>query len=423
MKCYFDNLDRYTPNIHDHSGEATGKGWWLIPNGTNLKQELILAGAELDLISNITTQGCYFLDVNGDPVWWAGYEETGRHALEFLSEYVIEQVKNFKLRIIITADREGGPMIHQNRDCFRSTTDSMKKLGLPPKSVLITQGNKKIKEQYKDWLKKSNSEEMFEVMYINHFSHIFFDQNLPGSPIIYESIKNNQAYDYNSLNRVYRDHRASHLYYIVKNNILDKGLVSANQIKPNNFRPLELLGIHPDNMLYGIDYKKVKEFDNVMLNYYPKFIDGDWSSNNAANQYNTDIYKNSLISFITETQYDVDVVFLTEKIFKPIALGHPMIVLASAGTMKGLSELGFKTNYLGIDPSYNDIVDDTERLLATNKILKDWVELSPEEKKYRIYQSFEAIDYNFNLIRSKNFYTEALSDVLNKTRDYFLNGF
>jgi len=410
MKCYFDDLSKYTPNIYSQSGDGTGKGWWLIPNGTNLKQELLSIGAELDLVKNITTQGCYFLDVNGDPVWWAGYAGANQHALEFLPNNIIEQVKKFKLRIIITADREGGPMISYDRDCFQSTYNSIKKLGLPKNSVLITQGNKKIKKQYEDWLIKSNNEKLFDVMYINHFAHIFFDQNLPISPVIYESINNDKALDFNSLNRVYRDHRAAHLYYIAKNNTLNKGIVSANQITINREGPLQLL---------GMNFDQIKQFDKLLTDNYPKFIDGNWSTNNAANQYNVEIYKNSLVSFVTETQFTEDVVFLTEKIFKPIALGHPIIVQSSAGTLDGLKELGFRIDYLGINPEYNSISDNTTRLIETNKVLASWTNLPRLEKNKRIHHSLETIEHNFNLIRSKNFYHDGLISVLNKSKEYF----
>jgi hypothetical protein len=153
--------------------------------------------------------------------------------------------------------------------------------------------------------------------------------------------------------------------------------------------------------------------------YYPRYIDGNWSIENAANQYNIDVYKNSLISFVTETKFDEDVVFLTEKVFKPLVLGHPLILLASSGTLGSLEELGFKIDWCGIDPSYNDIKDDKQRFIKTHEILKWWISLPREEKIEKIHQSMDTIQYNFDLVRSKNFYHEALQAALNSSEVYF----
>ena len=152
---------------------------------------------------------------------------------------------------------------------------------------------------------------------------------------------------------------------------------------------------------------------------YPKFIDGNWSNINAGPQYNIDIYKNSLISFVTETKFDEPSVFPTEKIYKPLMLGHPIILLAAAGTLEGIRSLGFKTNWCGIDSSYNDIEDDVMRLQATHEVLLDWVQLSRKEKIKRIQESMPTIEHNFNLARTSNFHKDSLQEALNRSKRYF----
>jgi hypothetical protein len=125
------------------------------------------------------------------------------------------------------------------------------------------------------------------------------------------------------------------------------------------------------------------------------------------------------MSFITETKFDEDVVFLTEKVFKPLVLGHPLILLASPGTLGSLKDLGFKIDWCGIDPSYNDIEDNKQRFIKTHEILKWWINLSREEKIEKIQQSMDTIQHNFDLVRSKNFYHEALRTALNSSEEYF----
>ena len=412
MKCYFDTIEEHTPNLHHLSTNADST-WWLIPSGSTIKKHLRAAGATISTTDAISEPGCYIIDVNGDPNWWSGqgFSATApaRHLLFEVPKYIVTLVKEKKLRLIIAADREGGPMKTDYIDAFKTTTDAMVDIGLPAGSVLIMQGNKKIEEQYERWLNDSNNHRMFDVMYSNHFGRIFFDNSLPQSAITLQSVSNINAVSYNSLNRIYRTHRGTHLYTLIDNDMLDKGLVSGNEI---NFFDRE-----------ASSFLKIDErhYYDRMKQHFPKFIDGDWSQENAANQYNLSIYENSLMSFITETKFDQDVVFLTEKVFKPIAIGHPMIVLASAGTLRGLEDLGFKINWCGIDPGYNDIEDDYERFVKTHEVLFNWINLSREDKNSLLLRSTDVINHNFNLIRDTDFYKTALEEALRRTKDYFRN--
>lgn len=410
MKFYFDNLNPKNSN-HDHLTYSKKSSYWLVAPGAPIKQEARKAGIELDVLDNLNEPGCYIIDVNGDPIWWLGvgngHGSPNRHILHLIKENVLNLARNNKIRIVIAGDREGGPMTEENFfDGFAMTTAAMKELKLPPQSVLITCGNKKVERQYDNWLSSGKKrKKFFEVMYSNHFGNIFVNDQtqLPTTPLILSAIENNKSYDYNSLNRIYRRHRGAHLYSIASNDILDKGIVSANQIDLSD--PI-LNELYPD-------------YQDVVQQHYPKYVDGNWSGVNAAGQINFDIYKNSLMSFITETIFHHDVAFLTEKIFKPITAGHPLILLSSPGTLKALEELGFKTEWCGIDPSYNDIKDDLQRFDATHKELYNWVTTSRDEKHKRILSSLDVIEHNFNLIRQKDFYHDALHEIVARSEKHF----
>lgn len=407
MKIYFDNLNPLEANCSSLSESPTNK-FWLVPGGTRFKKVLEEMQLPFTTLDNYSNPGCYVLEVNGDPFWWNGVSTVGNvprtHVLSLIPSKLIKLARDKKLRIVIAGDREGGWMAGDTFDCFQTTSDVMKTLGLPARSILIMQGNKKIEDQYKVWLEKTNHEQMFDVMYSNHFGRIFWDDQLPSTPLI-EQVSAD-AKSFNSLNRVHRTHRAAHLYTLASCGLLEDGLVSGNQLNPLDHLAAQLAGV------------SVQEYASVMRDYYPRYVDGNWAVDNAANQYTASIYTNSLMSFITETKFSEDVAFLTEKVFKPISLGHPMIVLASAGTLQGLRELGFKTDWCGIDPSYNDIASDKERFDATHKVLTEWIQLSQEEKLKKISQSRNTIEHNFNLIRSRDFYKEAIVEMLKKCEEY-----
>lgn len=408
MKVYFDD-----ENIASNCNHLTSNGnndYWIVAPGSSVRHIVKGLGKEISFVKNLDECGCYFVDVRGDPDWWAGVltdpSVPTQHILELLPDHIKQLVKEKKLFIIIAADREGGSMFH-NGDCFRTTTSAMRKLSFPAGSVLIMQGNKKIEKQYTEWLSKKKEDRLFDVMYSNHFSHIFINRFIPDSPLILQAIDNQNSADFNSLNRVYRTHRGAHLYKLAEDNLLDKGLVSANQINVDDEMAADLLNVN------------LKRYNNLTKQFFPRFIDGDWSIKNAANQYNSDIYKNSMMTVVTETIFLQDVAFITEKIWKPITMGHPLILFASVGTLQSLKELGFKITWCGIDPSYNDIVDDKERLQQTHNTLISWCKQSREEKIKRIRQSYDVIQHNFELIRKKDFYKEAVNEALNRAERYF----
>lgn len=405
MKIYFDTLK----NNDSNQNQLTSQGkndYWLVAPGAPIKQKCIQMQYDVVGLTDLNEKGIYFVDVRGDPNWWAGVLTNAgvphRHILSSLTEEIRKLAKEKKIRIVINADREGGPMVTQHWDCFLSTHTAMIELGLPKNSVLILQGNKKIEHQYRRWLKAKGVDRLYDVMYSNHFGNIFGDNKLPTAPVIKYAIANPASKDYNSLNRVYRPQRGAHLYRLMKDGILDKGIVSGNEIKLNDKDTESLVG----------DYSDIaKEF--------PKFIDGDWSKINAANQYNVEIYKNSLLTVITETIFLHDVAFITEKIFKPITMGHPLILFASQGTLRCLEDMGFRTDWCGIDPAYNDIQDNVERFNATQQVLNDWIALPQEEKIARLEKSMDTIQHNFDLIRRSDFYADAIREAVARTEKYY----
>lgn len=409
MKIYFDNLNPQESNLKDLQ-KNNDQNYWLVSEGTILKTHLHKIGYRIDLISQYTDPGCYFIDLNADPVWWSGLAEGTQvptsHVLRCLPDDIIQMVRFKKIRLILAADKEGGSMISDNHDSFLATTDAMIDMNFPPDSVLIIQGNKKIESDYEGWLIKTQNPRMFKVQYSSHFTNLFYDKNFSNDLSIDYAIEN-AIYDFNSLNRVYRSHRGAHCHFLLKNNLLKNGMISCNQIVENDPYGAQLSDTSND------------EFIKTLKGNFPLFLDGDWSQENAAEKHNLGFYKNSLMSFITETKFEEDVVFPTEKIFKPITFGHPLILLSSRGTLQLLKEMGFVVDWCGIDPSYNNIEDHKERFIETHNILKWWVSLDRKDKINRIKKSRDAIEHNFKLIRSTDFYSEGLKKIIKDTESYF----
>lgn len=77
--------------------------------------------------------------------------------------------------------------------------------------------------------------------------------------------------------------------------------------------------------------------------------------------YRKDLYQNSNIHIVTETTFDEDVLFISEKIMRPIVMYQPFIVLGPKGYLKQLKSNGFQTFSEFWDESYDDIDDPEKR--------------------------------------------------------------
>jgi hypothetical protein len=82
-------------------------------------------------------------------------------------------------------------------------------------------------------------------------------------------------------------------------------------------------------------------------------------------------YIDTYFSLVTETVFDVPYSFRTEKIWKPIAMGHPWIAVANRGFYRDMHNLGFQTYSHIIDESFDLIDNNEDRLSRIADIVRD----------------------------------------------------
>lgn len=115
----------------------------------------------------------------------------------------------------------------------------------------------------------------------------------------------------------------------------------------------------------------------------------------------------SFVYVVTETCFWEKKKHLTEKIFKPIILKQPFMLLGCAHNLAYLKSYGFKTFDRWIDESYDDIEDPVLRLQAVVKELDSLSALSNEQLTFMLHEMEEVLEYNFNLFNSKEFVNAA----------------
>jgi len=103
----------------------------------------------------------------------------------------------------------------------------------------------------------------------------------------------------------------------------------------------------------------------------------------------------SLLYLVTETVYTGRRHHLTEKTFKPIAMGMPFVIVGTRGSLEYLRSYGFRT-FEGIwDESY-DSAEDSVRIERITSLLRSLDELPVEAKQYLFEQAHEVIEHNWN---------------------------
>jgi hypothetical protein len=182
---------------------------------------------------------------------------------------------------------------------------------------------------------------------------------------------------YLTYNRNPRHHRVQLILNLIKHNIFDRGLISLSEL------------------VYKTPEDANVEHVDFLKNNAPFVISEgcDLFFNMCCNITKED-YEKTFISMVTETLVDEGTLFISEKIWKPIMVGHPFIVFGNLGTLKFLKSMGYRTFDKWISEEYDNEPDSGKRC---NMITEELVKLSTktvEELKLIRSEMNEVCDYN-----------------------------
>jgi hypothetical protein len=130
----------------------------------------------------------------------------------------------------------------------------------------------------------------------------------------------------------------------------------------------------------------------------------------------------AFLHVVTETV--MDRIHLTEKIFKPVVLKQPFVLVGGTGCLKYLQSYGFKTFDNWWSEDYDSIIDDQERMQACADIV-NWIgtkDISELEQMRNTMK--EVLNYNYNWFYngfSKNCWDELLLNISNSVAGYCSN--
>ena len=109
-----------------------------------------------------------------------------------------------------------------------------------------------------------------------------------------------------------------------------------------------------------------------------------------------DLCAESMIYHVSETVFFGRRQHLTEKTFKPIALGMPFVLSAPAGSLAYLKQYGFKTFDSVWDESYDTETEDNNRPGVLSRLLFNLDQQTDEEKNIMFQKCIPIIEHNWN---------------------------
>lgn len=214
-----------------------------------------------------------------------------------------------------------------------------------------------------------------------------------------------------------RQHRVALLLHLEKMGLVDRSYISC----PNYSVDMPGVGFkntfsHQYMMMFpGITDDTINNFTNRLPLILDNETDVSQMCNDTGNT-NRHYYQNSLVSLITETNFDAKEVTLTEKSFKPLKEKHPFIIAGVNGALKSLRELGFETFSEFWDESYDECADAFTRTRMIADVLYDistWDHNKVLEFKRNVKPKLE---HNFNRLKNIGF-----DPILNKVHNIVWN--
>lgn len=189
-----------------------------------------------------------------------------------------------------------------------------------------------------------------------------------------------------------REYRIKFVELLQKNNLLGHCNTSFNSVDPDT-------GVHyTDHVFKNKNLKSVAILDTCTATDAPNWASAD---------FDTQDYANTKLEIVLETLFDDTRIQLTEKTLRPIACGHPFLLVSTPGSLQYLREYGFQTFSDIIDESYDTEPDPVARLnliIAAMKIIVSW---TPEQQSINQQKIKEITEHN-----KKHFFSNIFFELI-----------
>lgn len=311
--------------------------------------------------------------------WWTNYlnDHNNKNIFDYIPYEIMDLIRHGLVKLVVDYVYEGD----QEDITGLSEFDALlNRLNIPKENVFFITSNLKINVK--------NYE--FSIISIP----AFWDFRLKCSKYSIETFYNDKNKQKDKVflwyNANIRPHRLWMLILIYYYNISDKFLMS--------FRKLFFEDLQVDASLESIMpeagrsqlYKKIEEITPLVL---------DDVSDVECPVIKDDIlehYISTYISLVSETHYLQDTLFMSEKVFKPISMGHPFIVISNHNFLAKLKEYGFKTFSDFINEDYDKEPDPYKRIIMIFEEVYRIAQLDKKELDLMVEKMQPILIHNYN---------------------------
>jgi hypothetical protein len=234
----------------------------------------------------------------------------------------------------------------------------------------------------------------FQFIYNDQWAHHIEPQNKP--------FKYNVLKTYINLNRVARYHRCLLMESLIDNNLVEEGY----NTWADTYGGLESYLLDVPNSRIPIHKFEILDVEDV-------------SATNPTNIIPVNYCKQAFIYLVTETHVGTDVLFISEKTYKPISIGMPFMSLGNPGTLELLQLRGYITFNRWFDENYDLDIPLPKRIDIIINNLKWISRLSNDQRIALRKEMHSTCQHNLEIYKQyqrKNSFVEAMYKIINRSK-------
>jgi len=301
-----------------------------------------------DLASHIIVPGAVYL---------IGFTQCQLH-----SKYIRQLVESNQIHVILTIALEGSDML-----VMKCKSAQVEDLVLSGKIPILCGGD----------VESSYTFLQYESIMIKILDSLVNHNAMQRTTDIYE--KTNKPYKFLFLNGKSRPHRKYLLEKLRLAGLLDQALWTNLDSSPANCNWLTLR-VNNENLLRRSmpvhclpSQYELEEYRHRIESIPPyKFIKSYLFNNTFGEMYiDPTPYIDTYFSVVGESAFNYPYSFRTEKLWKPVVIGHPFIVASSEGYYRDLHNQGFRTFGHLIDESFDQIASSQARIERIEQVVQD----------------------------------------------------
>jgi len=305
---------------------------------------------------------------------------------------VLNRVRNKTAYFLVTLFYEG----YMDDEFLNHLSDYFISKGLPLTQVIYLTNCYNGKEVYEDYCKRNHKLPEIQMEYFPVFRIDKCNVRQAMTESVVSKYKPGpRKKTFLCFNRRYNDHRLMLYLAMVQRGLIDQSYYSMDKTQPEADRSFVenckyLLSRFSDMGLVSEDVLAADKLlplvlDNPNFSRYPMEHCVDPVKH---------LYDNSLVNIITETYFFNKIIHITEKTYKPIAFMQPFIMVAAAGSLKHIKDMGFKTFEDFWDETYDLEVDDKKRFTMIVSLIETIAKWTEEEKTQFTFKVKDIVDYN-----------------------------